>query len=175
MTEPSRNPQDRPDAAGLLQHERELRAYFAGGRLSPDEIDDSVQEVYARVLGAVGDHGTVLNPGAFLQRVAQNLLRDRHRRRRARGADQHVPLDDDMPILDARDPHRALEGRQELAIAREALGELEPICRQVFLLARFERYSHKEIAERLGIEPVQVGRHVARALSHVGRAVRSRK
>jgi DNA-directed RNA polymerase specialized sigma24 family protein len=41
--------------------------------------------------------------------------------------------------------------KQELAAALRALGELSPLCRQIFELNRFDGLSHGDIAGQLGV------------------------
>src|SRR4051812_48236573 len=87
------------DDAGtdLLAYRHRLKRYF-GRALGEDEAEDSVQEVYARVL-ATASADPIENPGGFLRRVASNLLTERFRRSNAqRRRGLQMALDDAVEI-----------------------------------------------------------------------------
>lgn len=57
-----------------------------------------------------------------------------------------------------------LDSKQLNEKIRERIGRLPPKCKDVFLLSREERLSHKEIAERLNISINTVDQHIQKAL-----------
>lgn len=163
-----------PDPAGTLDHEDHrtaLRAYFARRLKRTEDIDDHVQDVYCRVLASKLEAGRVSNWRDVLMRVASSVWIDCFRRDKARSRDRHVSFDEAIGIADgaAASPEALTAGRQRLARVQQALMALDPVCRQAFVLARYEGMSHKEIAARLGIPPVAVGRHIERTLVHLAR------
>lgn len=155
----------------LPRHRDMLRAYFLSRLRCPQEADDHVQEVYSRVIAATAPRTGIANWQGFLLRAAANLLTDRFRRDQARASGQHVPLDDgtDAGSEDVATPERVVAARQQLAHIQVALDELDPVCRQAFLLCRVDGLSHRDIAARLGIETASVTRHIERALIHLTR------
>lgn len=81
---------DGPDEPGAdrLAHNDALRR-----RLAAQDVDDYVQEVYARAVGAA-PASKVRNLGGFLVRIASNLVLDQRRRARVRHAGRSVPIED---------------------------------------------------------------------------------
>ena len=57
--------------------------------------------------------------------------------------------------------------RQELAILQQAVDELPPRCREVFVLARLEGPTYAQIGTRLGISPKTAFSHTVKALAHL--------
>lgn len=155
----------------LPRHRDMLRAYFLARLPCPQDAEDHVQEVYSRVIAATAPQGGVANWKGFLLRAAANLLTDNFRRARARAGGRHVPLDDEAAAgsEDVATPERVVAARQRLAHIQTALAELDPTCRQAFVLCRVDGLSHRDIARRLGIETGAVTRHVERALIHLAR------
>jgi RNA polymerase sigma-70 factor (ECF subfamily) len=161
----------RTGAESLVDHHGFLKAYFTRHLKSNQDAEDCVHEVYSRVLASAETAGAVKNWRALLVTVAKSVVVDQFRRDAARRRDQHLPLDDDLDLLHdpQPDPESAVSARQRLAAAEKVLAELDPVCRQVFLLARVDGLSHKEIAKRLGIAQISVGRHVQQALYALAR------
>jgi RNA polymerase sigma-70 factor (ECF subfamily) len=118
-----------------------LWAYLA--RVSRDRAaaDDLLQEVYHRFLRAKlpeMDHQGLKN---YLFKIATNLLRDRRR-----------TLRNETELTDAPAPDRpaaGVEARTDLERAMESLAERE---RQLVWMAYAEGFSHREIAETMGLK-----------------------
>jgi RNA polymerase sigma factor (sigma-70 family) len=119
-----------------------------------DEAEDVVQEVFLRLLQHLHAGGDRTNLRAWLFEVAANCCRDRLRRRR-----RWLPW---RPDLDRRTAPPDSEAR-DLRLARAALRELAPRDR-LLLSLRAQGLSYSEIARAAGIEPVSVGRLLARAV-----------
>lgn len=155
---------------GLDDHRLVLKAWFARRLGSPQDAEDYVQEVFARAL-ATQHAKNVDNPRGFLLRIASTVLVDRYRRDKVRERHNHVELNEAVEAGDGghSSPERVLAAKQQLALVQAALLDLDPLPRQIFVLARLEGLSHREIGARLGIEPVQVGRQIERAVAHLAR------
>jgi RNA polymerase sigma-70 factor (ECF subfamily) len=131
-------------------HEASLRAYLRHSLSSLADVDDLVQECYARLLRE-RDRGEVRSNRAFLFAVARNAVRDLIRRRAVADA---MPITENvtLPVLEEGANVVALVSRrEELAILTEAIQALPERCRHVFLLRKIQGLSQKEIAARLGI------------------------
>lgn len=105
--------------------------------------------------------------GAFLCRAATNLAIDRLRRTRFE-EQLFARLDDDtfeIPAETAAPDHR-LDVQARIAVLRQAIAELPPRRRAVFILHRLHHMSPEEIARRLKISRNMVNRHLLRALTH---------
>ena len=65
----------------------------------------------------------------------------------------------------------AVEAKERVQLLQDAIAELPPKCRQVFLLHKFMELSHAEISGRLGISKNMVEKHVMKAMTHCRRRV----
>jgi RNA polymerase sigma factor (sigma-70 family) len=131
----------------------------------PAAAADVAQEAWAHAAAAA----PARDPAAFLHRIARNLALDRLRRQ-ARGA---APLEPGLDPADpAPGPEQIAADRQTLARVQAAIDALPPRCREAFLLARIEGFSHAAIAARLGVSPRTVENHVALALLRLRHAAR---
>lgn len=162
---------ERIDALHREDHRRALRAFFARRLRVAEEIEDHVQDVYVRVLSAGTQTSAVGNWRGMLLRVASSVWVDRFRRDKARGRGFHVTLGPEHELVDdgALSPEAVMASCEKLERVEAALMELDPICRQAFVLARFEGMPHQQIAARLGIQTIKVGRYVEHALLHLVR------
>ncbi|MEW5982018.1 MAG: sigma-70 family RNA polymerase sigma factor [Acidobacteriota bacterium] len=130
---------------------RQLWAYLA--RMTGDRAlaDDLLQEAYYRLLRA----GAVFDADAhrrhYLFRIATNLVRDQHRRRRTRPESPLQGDGDDLPG-DAMAAARA-EHRSEV---RGALARLRPRDRALLWLAYAQGASHREIGHVLGLKAASI-------------------
>lgn len=164
---------------GELSHlyRRPLMAYFLRHTNDRAEAEDLTQEVFVRILR--GAATSVQAPDSFVFTIAANLLRDRMRVRIAKRADRHVSLDldtaQDTPAEPLNIPaetasaERTLMDRQRLKAVLQALDELPPRTRDIFVLARLEKLKQAEIASRMGVSVSAVEKHLVRAVAHLSR------
>jgi RNA polymerase sigma-70 factor (ECF subfamily) len=135
----------------LQAHEPMLRAWLHSRFPQGVEIDDLVQEAYARVLRARAAGATMQSPKAFLFATARNLALDLLRHRQARGEVHLVPIET-LDVLDEADGIPEIADRNEkLELLTAAIQSLPDRCRQVMTLRKIYGLSQKEIASRLGI------------------------
>lgn len=135
-----------------------------------EQAADLVQDTFLRVRG-LKDLAGVGQPRAFLYKTALNLSIDLFRRQRIR-AERMMPLEltEDLPSASPRQDD-AVEAKERVRLLRDAIEDLPPRCRQVFLLHKFMDLSHAEIAARLGISKNMVEKHVMKAMDHCRRRV----
>ncbi|HKZ72924.1 MAG TPA: sigma factor, partial [Steroidobacteraceae bacterium] len=90
-----------------------LRRFFEKRIGHHDEIEDLVQEVFAR-LAAGAKLESVNGIEAYLFQTATNLLRDRHRRLGARDAAEHEPYEEALHggATETLSPEREILGRE---------------------------------------------------------------
>lgn len=150
-----------------LRFRRPLMGYFLNRVGDRAEAEDLTQQTFLRLLGA--DRSDLANPGAFVFRVAANLLKDRARGRALR-EDRLLSLDDEAAApADHLTPERVLLGRENLALVIEGLDELGGVTRDAFVLFRFERLSQREIGARIGLSQGAVEKRLMRATLHLAR------
>jgi RNA polymerase sigma factor (sigma-70 family) len=158
-------------ADDMLNHAPALRAYLRRRVRNPADVDDYVQEVYAKVLKAAPAEKIGTMRG-FLFRVASNLLADRFRRDQARMRESHVTIDSTPGLTDGRPgPERELRARERLRALSDALKSVDPIARSIFLLVRVHGLSHREAGERFGMEAKQASHQVERVLAYLARTL----
>ena len=148
------------DAFGRFYRENlhAVRGYLARLLPNPAEADDIAHEAFTRVLAAA-DPDRPVPPKAYLFSTAHNLAMNQHRRHRVRGnpdlLDDHPEIADDTPAAD-----RDLIARERVRLLWDAVNQLPPKCRQVFIMRKVEQLSNPEIAEKLGISVSAVEKHI---------------
>lgn len=158
------------EALGRLmnEHTATLRNNLQRYPSPREDIEDAIQEAFYKVLQG-GQIKKIDNPGAYLNKIARNILIDRYRKRRL---EKNV---NDSYHLNSYDESREeifLE-YGELTIAyQKALSDLPGKCRQVFLMRRFDGLANSEIAETLGISIRMVQKHMIKALAHFNKCLR---
>ena len=131
---------------------------------SMEDAADLAQDTFARLSAA--DIGQIRQPGSFLFTTALNLLRDRARSSHVRHAALSMPAEEALLVCPAPHAERILDGEQRLRVLEEALRELSPKCRAVFVLFHFDEMSQREIADRLRISVSMVEKYVKQAVTH---------
>lgn len=134
----------------IQTHEQALRAYLRGRFSSLHDVDDLVQETYARILRsrAVGQASLTR---AYLFVTARNVALDQLRKKRPELI-EGIAERERLGVVEERpDAAEAASHDQELELLAEAIASLPERCRKVFVLRRYHDLSHREIAQRLGI------------------------
>lgn len=152
------------------QYARPLLRFIGRQNIGREEAREIVQETYCR-LHQVPQVETLESPRGYLFRTAINLARDSKRQRRrefhvAEAGEAGAPELADV-ASEAPTAYQVLKGEQELAIIRQAITELSPTCRQVFILHRFGNATYSQIAQRLGLSVSMIEKHVSQALAHL--------
>lgn len=144
---------------------RPLWAYLSRLASDPAQADDLLQETYYRFLRAKSAYESEAHRRHSLFRIATNLARDAHRRRKADplrhaddAAEEALGLAGRTPAPDA-----AVETLAASAEVRGALQQLAPRERAMLWLAYAHGSSHKEIAEAVGVKTPSVKQLLFRA------------
>ena len=141
-------------------HEADLRGYLRRSYPSLLDVDDLVQETYARVVQAKVA-GRVAEARPYLFTTARNAACDLFRRSKIISITgiaeiEHLPVVEDRP-----DVAEAIDHVHELAILHQAISTLPERCRQVLTLCKIYGLPHREVAARLGISEHTVNAQVA--------------
>ena len=126
-----------------------LVRFFKRRSSSVEDAADLAQDTFVRLSAA--DLGQIRKPASFLFTTALNLLRDRARSSQVRNAALSMPAEEAQLVCPAPHAERILEGEQRLRALEQALLELSPKCRAVFVLFHFDELTQREIADRLRI------------------------
>lgn len=165
-------PTNLSDVVGPVR--RWLAGYFRRRVRNPGDVDDLIQDVFARIV-ARDDTRPVEHLPGYLAKTAASVLADQARRRASHRADQHVSFDPDEHGDADLDPERLLSGKQELDAAAAALLCLPERTRTVFVLRRLEGYRYQDIAAHLGISVSAVEKHMVRAIEHLSLEMEKRR
>lgn len=150
----------------LIDRYGEFKHRIARRLGSTDLAADTLQETWLR-LNRPGSPGAVERPDAYLFRIALNIASNRRSEDRRRLALSEIAALRDVD-RDELDPERIVESRAEIVALTEALDELPPRCRAIFIAARLDEVPHKVLAERFGVSTRMVERDLERALDHCG-------
>jgi len=131
-------PMDNGAFAGFYERTaRPLWAYLVRCSGDPALADDLMQESFVRFLCADAP------PDGDVFRIASNLLRDHWRRPKASAIEDMAEVEFAAPDTTAR--------WEAQALLAPALASLRPRERQMLWLAHAEGYSHREVAEIMGL------------------------
>ena len=147
-------------AAEVLPHESDLRAYLRRAFPSLRDVDDLVQETYARVFRA-RRAGKVTEARPYLFSTARNTACDAFRRSKIISITGLADIDGSSVVEDRPVIGEAVAHAQELELLREAIQALPDRCRQVFALCKLQGLAHREVAQRLGISEHTVNAPIA--------------
>ncbi len=153
-------------ARHICPHEPALRRWLVGRIQHGFQIDDVVQESYAKIatLPSV-DH--IENPRAYFFRTALSVVITEVRRAPVVSVESLTEIErlsiesGDLP------PDVQAEQREELRLVSEAIAQLPPKCREAFILRKVQGLSQRETARQLGLSESTVEKHVSRGIRHL--------
>lgn len=154
-------------AAHILPHEREVRGWLRRHvrNLGPADIDDLLQEAYARLWP--GDFSRIANGRSYFYTMVRNLVGEQARRARIVPMERMGEIDSLHITSSDSEPERRAGARQELIRLQEIIASLPPQSRRAFELQKLEGHSQREIAAEMQISEKTVEKHLARALARV--------
>jgi RNA polymerase sigma factor (sigma-70 family) len=152
--------QDREITEIIAEERARLRNFIRRRVLNEADVEDVLQEVFYELIGAYRLMEPVQRWSAWMFRVARNRIIDLFRKRRleasggdsvtASGQEEALRLEDVL-TSPAAGPAQAYARTVLLEELEEALDELPPEQREVFLAHEIEGQSFKEIAARTGV------------------------
>ena len=146
----------------LLPHEAGIRRWLKRGGVTDEDIDDIMQETYARI-GSVEDLECIRSPRNYAYQVARSILLNTLRRPNVVAITKNGDLSElHVASLDA-DPEQQVAFKEEVQEVVNAIAALPRRTRDVLLLRRVEGLSQRETANRLAIAEKTVESHFARA------------
>lgn len=147
---------------------KELVGYFSKNLGDQERAKDVVQETYLRI-SAMGEKATaVVEPRAFLYQVAKRIIIDEWRK------EKNAPL---LSLKAAEEvsveeePLEQLLSNARIRKLQNTIDALPPRSKEAFKLHKFEGYSHKEVAVKMGISKNAVEKLIIRALISCKHAV----
>lgn len=137
---------------------------------SPEDAFDLSQETFLKAYRTLGSFRGESGFGSWLYRMCANLCIDFLRKRKRRGQEQILSLDEtdeggrprELPDL-RYEPQKELERKEQRAMVREGLRRLPEEQRLILILRDVEGLSYQEISETLTIELGTVKSRIYRA------------
>jgi RNA polymerase sigma-70 factor, ECF subfamily len=128
---------------------------------SSESVKEIVQEAFLRTYRQ-GESVKTLR--AFLFSTARNLAANEYRHRRTVERSTLGDFDGLRVNTECESLEAELLRDERNRLIQEAIDRLPAQCRVAFTLRVFHDYSYKEVADRLGISPKTVEKHIARGL-----------
>ena len=144
-----------------IKHGAALKRFLWRYYKRAEDVEDAAQEAFLRAFKAESSKA-IKSPKEFLFQTAKHYaLSDlaRHENTKTR----YLADSDVSPVLQDENQIGAddrMAGRQELAALVEAVAQLPPQCRRVFMLRKFDGLKVKDIAKRLNISVSSVEKHI---------------
>jgi RNA polymerase sigma-70 factor, ECF subfamily len=151
------------DFEALYQrHSREVWALVYARWLNADTALDVAQETFLRLWKQWEAGEQIVNPRAWLLRVARNLAEDHAKSSFRRNGTQPPQA---LNGLYARGPlpHETLEREETFAQLRQVLNQLSPADREILTLRYALDYNATQIAETLAVAATAVHMRLSRA------------
>lgn len=147
-------------ARNVLPHEALLRAKLHGMCLYELDIEDVIQEMYARFM-AHPSLDSIRYPRQYALLTARGIIIDHVRHSRVVSITSSGNLEMlEIPAPDVNSEER-VEFQQEIRVVMAALDQLPKMCREALLLRRLEGLPQQEVARRLNISEKTVEKHMA--------------
>lgn len=151
-------------ARHILPYEPMLRSRLRRMFIYGMEVDDIVQEMYARIVSQPS-LDSIKYPRQYAIQTATAIIIDHMRRSRVISINSAGDLDQlEISSPDAS-PEQQLEFRDEIAAVSRSLSLLPERTRNVLILRRIEGLSQQETAQKLGISIKTVEKHMAQGVA----------
>lgn len=159
-----------PDQAESLieKHRQELHRFLMHRVSCTETANDLLQDIFLRLV-TLKSNEPIQNPRAFIYRIAANLATDYLRQKRMM---VDVTAAECRDLVDeGAEPETIVFGQQQIGLCEQALSELSPLSLKILMMSRFEGYTHKQIADELGISVSWVEKNIMAALKQCKRAL----
>lgn len=154
------------------QHSREVWAIAYARWMNADTASDVMQETFLRLWKQQENGETILNPRAWLLRVARNLAED-HAKSAFRRNGTHPPQTMNGVQADEPLPLECLEREETFAQLREVMEQLPKADREILTLRYALDYETGEIAALLSINATAVHMRLSRARQRLAERLKS--
>jgi RNA polymerase sigma factor (sigma-70 family) len=139
-------------AEAVARDEPRLRRFIRSRVLDTTDAEDVLQDVLYELISAYRMMKPVEQVTAWMYRVARNRITDLFRKQKAVSLDEPVGNEDNAASLADLLPEAAYARRVMVEAIEEALAELPPAQRDVFVAHEIEGRSFKEIAAETGVK-----------------------
>jgi RNA polymerase sigma factor (sigma-70 family) len=147
-------------ARNVLPHEALIRAKLRDMCLYDLDLEDVIQEMYAKFL-TLPSLESIRFPRQYALLTARAIVIDHVRHSRV----VSITSTGNLELLEIPEPEpngeERIEFQQEIRAITAALEELPKVCRETLILRRVEGLSQREVAQRLKISEKTVEKHMA--------------
>src|ERR1700744_246373 len=147
-------------ARNVLPHEALIRAKLRDMRLYDLDLEDVIQEMYAKFL-TLPSLETIRYPRQYALLTARAIIIDHVRHSRV----VSITSSGNLAQLEIPEPapsgEERIEFQQEIQAVTAALEQLPKVCRETLILRRVEGLPQREVAQRLKISEKTVEKHMA--------------
>lgn len=150
-------------ATHVMPHEPAVRGWLRRGRQAECDVDDIIQESYAKLV-TVADVSEIRNVRAYFFRTAYSVLVSRVRRKSVVSIRSLAEVESLQLAVDELTPEDTVMARNELQVLAEMISRLPEKTRKIFLLSRVSGLSQKEVSRRTGIAESTVEKHIVKGL-----------
>ncbi|MET0338416.1 MAG: sigma-70 family RNA polymerase sigma factor [Caulobacter sp.] len=154
-----------------MPHEPKVRLWLKRALVSPDDIDDLIQEAYCR-LSSLETVDHIDRPDGYFFQIVRNLLTEQLRRARIIRFEAASELETQEFACDEPSPEQTTAARRELARISRLIEALPDRCRKVFRLRKIDGVPQREIARMLGISEASVENEGVKGLKLIMQALR---
>ncbi|HWW57044.1 MAG TPA: sigma-70 family RNA polymerase sigma factor [Sphingopyxis sp.] len=155
----------------VMPHERFVRVWLRRSQLSPEDIDEVIQDCYCR-FAMLDEVEHIERPDAYFFTMARNLVARRMKRAKIIPIDGLSESEVAGLIDETPSPERHVAARMEMSSLRAFIALLPERRRRVVEMRKFDELSQKEIAARLGITESKVENDLFQGMLAVQRAWR---
>ena len=160
----------------MKRYERRIFGYLLRTVRNYEDAEDLTLEVFFKAYRALNSWEPKAKFSTWLYTIASNLSIDYHRSK----SRQPVYMFEDEEVIETRlvatdissNPEKHLEDKERGRLIREAVDELSPKQKAVFMLSRYEGLQIKEVAETLGMAEGTVKIHLHRAMKKLQNLLR---
>ncbi len=137
---------DEAAATELVRRHAPAVARFLAAAGAREDLDDLVQETFFRAFRRIEGYRGKASFSTWLMAIGSNALKDLRRRGRGRKV---VALEGHELRDESSNPHDEVVERDLVGRLEEAVGQLPPMQRDVFLMRAQQGAEYREIAEAL--------------------------
>lgn len=149
--------------AHILPFQPDLLRFCRSLTRSDEAAHDLTQDTLTRVLDKAKLED-IQNPKSFLFRTANNLFINTKVRQKKSPVEERGDLSSLIVVANSPPPDEALHSQDRLDALREAINELPPKMRRVFVARKVYGLSQAEIAKLMGVSQKTVEKHASAGL-----------
>ncbi len=146
----------------FVNSELALKRYLSRFFYRNEDIDDMAQETFLKAYKFT-QHRKMDYPKAYLFQVAKSVAM-KELTKKSRQMTDYIEESCNVEAGDQSSPEEQVIAEQTIAVLCDAIAELPPQCRRVFLMRKYQALSHRQIAQALDISVSAVEQHITNGI-----------